>query len=368
MKFARTIVFILLFAVVVAIYLFQVRLAKQTHTVIPDEVNRTVVISKNDLVDRVELRDHLQKTVISLRKENGAWALERPVRYPAEGQVVEGFVIAARMASQQPRLRAEKEWGEYGLTTPEIEVLFTLPGKRVMTLQIGAPAPIGKAVFARWAEERGFFLLPAEMKAMFHQSVYGLRQKRLFRTPVDKIQKIYVEMGEHSCQWKKDDGVWYWIEPVRKFGQKVLAGRMDLVLEGLQSLHAREFQDNNKKSKAELGFFMIHDLISVESEDGPSEKQDEARPSIDSSDRGRGLPAATRQSSWGGKKETFYFGNEVPEENAYFGFLEGEDVVFLVDRTNVIELFDFIRKLEAEDLKPETKDLRSQAEELTLKA
>ena len=347
MKLVRTVVFILLFAGVVAIYLFQARLAIQVLTIIPDEVNRTVVISGNDPIYRMELRDHIQKTQIMLQKEHGAWVLERPVHYPAESQVAEGFVIAARMASRQPRLRAEKEWDEYGLAKPEFEILFDLPEKRAATLLIGAQAPVGKAVFARWAEERGFFLLPAEMKAMFRQSVYGLRQKQLFRAPADRIRKIYVEMGEHRYQWKKDDGQWYWFEPVEKFGQKVPAGRIDLVLQGLQSLHVREFQDNNKKSKAELGFFMIHDLIRVESEDGPPESQDEARP-----------------SSQGGKKETFYFGNEIPEQNAYYGFLEGEEVVFLVDRSKVIEFFDLMRKTQAEDPKLETKDLRPKAGDL----
>jgi len=335
MKLVRTIIFILLFAVVVAIYLFQVRLAKQTLLIIPDEVNRTVSISKNDPIDRVELSDHVQKTKIVLRKKNGVWELERPVHYPAESPVAEGFVIAARMASQQPRLRAEKEWGEYGLAKPEFEILFGLPGKRVVTLLIGAQAPVGKAVFARWAEERGFFLLPPEMKAMFRQSVYGLRQKRLFRAPVETIRKIYVEMGEHSYEWKKEGAQWYWFEPVAKFGQKVPDGRIDLVLEGLQNLHVREFQDDNKKSKAELGFFMIHDCIWVEFEDG--------------------------------KRETFYFGNEVPEKNAYYGFREGEDVVFFVDRANVVEFFDFMRNIRVEDPKLETKDLRPPTKDLTPK-
>jgi len=332
MKLTRTIVFILLFVLVVAIYLFQVRLNKQALTIIPDEVNRTVLISKNDLIDRVELRDNIQKTQIALRKKNGAWELERPVHYPAEDQIPEGFAIAARMASQQTRLKAEKEWGEYGLANPEFEIQFGLPGKRTVTLLIGAQAPVGKAVFAKWAEERGFFLLPPEMKSMFRQSVYTLRQKRLFRTPADRVQKISVEMGEDSYEWKKDGNRWYWFEPVRKLGQQVPEGRMDLVLDALQRLHVREFEDNNKKSKAELGFFMIHDRIWVESEDG--------------------------------SKEAFYFGNEVPEQNAYYGFREGEGVVFFVDRAKVVEFFDLMRKVQVEDPKLETKDMRPETKDL----
>ncbi|MFH1799889.1 MAG: DUF4340 domain-containing protein [Candidatus Omnitrophota bacterium] len=325
MKLVRTIVFILLFAVAGAVYLFQAHLTQQALKIVPDEVNRIVAISKNDPITRVELRNPAQKTKIVLQRTNGAWMIEAPVHYPAEGPIAEGFVTAARMASQQPRLRAEKEWEEYGLAKPEFEILFDLQGKKTATLLIGAQTPVGKAVFARWAEERGFFLLPVEMKAMFRQSVYGLRQKRLFRTPVDKIRKIYVEMGKYSCEWKKDGDDWYWIEPVEKFGQKIARERMNFVLEGLQSLHAREFLDANKKSRAELGFFMIHDCIWVESEDK--------------------------------KRTTFYFGNEVPEQNAYYGFLEGEDVVFFVDRLNVVGFFDLIRKIQATEPKLETKDL-----------
>jgi len=339
MKLVRTIVFVLLFAVVVAIYLFQARLAKQVLTIVPDEVNRIITISRSDPIDRVELRDHIQKTQIALRRENGAWVIERPVHCPAESQVAEGFVVAARMASRQPRLRAEKEWGEYGLAKPEFEIRFDLPEKKVATLLIGAQAPIGKAVFARWAEERGILLLPAEMKAMFRQTVYGIRQKRLFRAPADRIRKIYVEMGKYGYQWKKDGNQWYWTEPVEKFGQKVPAGRMDIVLEGLQSLHVREFLDNNKKSEAELGFFMIHDRIWVESEDGSPSTQ-------------------------GGKKETLYFGNEIPEKNAYYGFLEGEDSVFFVDRAKVIKFFDLMKTVEQDDGK-ETESSKYKAQSAT---
>ena len=166
MKLGRTIVFILLFAVAAAIYGYQTRLAREALTSVPDEVNRSVVITPEDAVDRVALRDNVRKTQIVLRKENGAWGLELPVRYPAESQVVEGFVIAVKMASQRPRLRAEKEWGEYGLAKPELEVLIDRPGKSEATLQIGAAAPVGKMVFARWAEERGFFLFGRRLVAI----------------------------------------------------------------------------------------------------------------------------------------------------------------------------------------------------------
>ena len=313
MKLGRTIVFILLFAIVAAIYSYQARLAREALTYVPDEVNRSVVLSREDVIDRVELRDHVRKTQIVLQKDKGLWMLEVPVRYPAENRVAEGLLVAARMVSKQPRMHAEKEWEEYGLAKPELEITFDLPEKNPVKLLIGSPTPVGRSVFARWDAERGYFLLPSEMKSAFQQSVYGLREKRIFRASPEMFRKIYVEMGKNSYQWVKENGQWYWFEPVEKFGKKVPAGRLEPLLAALQDLYVKEFEDNTKKSKAELGFFMIHDRIRVDLE--------------------------------GGKSQTLYFGNEVPEQNAYYGFREGEGTVFFVDRGKVIEFLDILKSV-----------------------
>ena len=317
MKLGRTIAFILLFVVAAAIYFYQTRLAREALTYVPDEVNRSVVLTREDVVDRVTLRDNVRKTEITLRKEKGGWILETPVRYPAEGQIAEGFLLVARTVSKQPRLHAEKEWQEYGLEKPDLEITFDRPEKKPVTLLIGAPTPVGKSVFAKWDDERGYFMLPSEMKAVFQQSVYGLREKRIFRAPSETFCKIYWEMGKYSFQWVKEGGQWYWFEPVSQFGQKVPAGHLDVVLAALQGLHVKEFRDSNKRSKAELGFFMIHDRIRVSLE--------------------------------GGKTQALYFGNEVPEENAYYGIREGEDTVFFVDRGKVIELFDLLKAVKTDE-------------------
>ncbi len=329
MKLVRTLAFILIFVFAAAVYLFQVRLAKESLKTIPDEVNRNVTLSQNDTIDRIALRDNTQKTQIELQKKDGSWFLEVPVRYPAESGILEGLAATARLASRQPRLRSEKEWAEYGLASPDMEITLGLAEKKTATLLIGMKVPVGKAFYARWAEERGYFLLSSEMKSVFRQSVYGLREKRIFRAAPETYRKITVEMGEHSYQFRKDGPDWYWFEPVAKFGQKVPAGVMYAVLTTLQNLHVKEFLDSNKKSRAELGFFMIHDRIRVEGE--------------------------------GVKTENFHFGNEVPEHNAYYGLREGEDTVFFVDRGKVIELFDLMKKIAPDEGSPAAEDAKTEA-------
>jgi len=318
MKFLRTFVFFLLFVTVALLYAYQKYLAKEALINTPDEVTRNVVLSPEDVIDGVTLIDHVQKTQLILRNGKEGWMMESPVRYPLERGIGQGFAIAGRMASRQTRLRAEKDWGEYGLEKPEMEILFDLPGKKPETLLLGAQAPVGKAVYARWRGERGYFLLSPEMKAMFRQSAYSLREKRIFRVAPEKFRKIYLEMGPYSCQWKKDGGVWYWMEPVSKLGQKASGEEPYVASDAIEGLHVKEFLDNNRRSKAELGFFMIHDRIRVETDDG--------------------------------QVLTLQLGNEVPERSAYYGFVEGDDLVFLVDRGKIIKIFDLVRKIGEREL------------------
>lgn len=310
MNLRRTLLFCFLFALVTGIALYQTRLEKQLQMIAPDEVNRNVFFGNQDTIERVEILDHGRKTETVLNKENGQWYLESPVLYPADAKVAEGVAVTARMASRQPRLRGEKEWDEYGLAKPEIEVRIDVPKKKAETLFIGSPTPFGNAFFARWDSERGYLLLARPMKEVFDQAVYGLREKHVFRTPVGAIRKIYVEMGPRCYQWKKDGGQWYWMEPLSKFGEKMPSGDMDRVLAALQNLYVKKFLDDNTRSRAELGFFIIHDRIKVDSD---SEKS-----------------------------EIFHFGNEVPLENAYYGFRENEGTVFLIDRGKIFAWIDLL--------------------------
>jgi len=298
-----------------AIYFFQTRLEKQALTISPDEVNRNFVLAKTDVPLRLRILDHTAKTETVLEKEGDRWMLTAPVRYPADGRIVGGLVMALRMASERPRLRAAKEWDEYGLAKPGLEMVVEMPGKKAETLKLGAKTPIGNGVYARWDSERGYFLLQGEMGSALRPSAYLLREKRVFRAPPETIHKVSVEMGPNTWQWKKDTGgEWYWMEPIAKLGQKMPAESMGKVLVALQNFYIKEFLDGEKRSQAELGFFIIHDRIWIE-------------PDL-------------------GKTEFFHFGNEVSEQNAYYGLREGEKPAFLIDRMKVIQFLDLLKAVE----------------------
>ena len=221
---------------------------------------------------------------------------------------------------------------EYGLEKPELEIDFDV-SQKPFRLFIGAATPVGKRFYARWEGERGYFLLPSEMKAVFRQSVYGLREKRVFRSPMETARKITVKMGAYSGQWMRDGHEWHWFEPVAHFGQKMPLDSMQKMLNFLQNFYIKEFMDNNRKTSAELGFFMIQDMIRIESEDG--------------------------------RKETFFFGHEVPDRNAYYGLREGEKTVFFVERGKAIELLDLMKKIMPQGAEAQAPEVQKAAPPLT---
>jgi len=317
MKLGRTFIITLLFLIAAAVYLFQRRIDRDImETTVPDEVSRSFSLKTDDEVSSILVRNHSKKTELTMELSAEGWALMSPLTHPADKNVVQGFILALRHAAQQTRLRAEKDWAEYGLEKPALEIeLKTSKGKKGK-LAIGDASPMGNTLYARWTDEQGYILLPVEIKSVFDASVYNLQEKRIFFMPPEQVEKVFIEMGSNTFQWKKENGKWFWLDPVEKLGKELPAGRMDAVLSAVLGLYVKDFLYGNKKTKDELGFYIIQDRISLKSRTGES--------------------------------EIFHFGNEVPVQNAYYGMKDEAGDVFLVERTKVYQLLDLLRAVENE--------------------
>lgn len=317
MKLGRTLVISLLFFVAVALFLFQRRIDKDVLEIVPDEVSRGFVLAPAEQIVRIEILDRVRKTSPGLELSGSGWVLTDPVSCPADLQTVRGLVLALQAAAQRTRIRAEKDWGEYGLEKPDLEVTLVTNKKKTGVLAFGFRSPVGSAVYGRWVPERGYIFLPPEVKSLFETSLFALREKRIFRTPSAELRKVSIALGANAYQWKKEGGKWYWFEPVAKFGVELAAPRMELVLQALYSLHIKEFLEI-KKSDPQVGLQSVKDRIKLEGEDA---------------------------------EEILRFGNEVPRSNAYYGVKDEDEEVFLVDRVNIYRLLDVLRAVENESMK-----------------
>jgi hypothetical protein len=316
MKLGRTVAITLLFAAVAAVYFIQKDIDRESASVVPDEVNRGFSLNDSERVVRIEISDRKADSRITLELLDGKWTILSPVRYLADADAAGGLAASLRLAAKQTRVRAEKDMKEYGFEAPQLEVTMVTDKKKKETLEFGNVSPVGRAVYARWASERGYILLPLEVRSVFECSLYTLIEKRIFREAFENIRKVTIGMGAHDYQWKKENGKWYWLEPVPKFGKELPGSRMEAILGSLWALHIKEFVEGDTRTPAEFGFYVIHDKITLEGK--------------------------------AGAEETLFFGNELLPQNAYYGMKSGEKKVFLVDRVKVFQLLDVLREVENE--------------------
>ncbi len=311
MKISRTVVFLLLLAAAAAAYIYQNRLSLESYGIIPDEIARQVELGTKKWVKSVNVINYEKNINFTVIKTEQNWEMGKPVFSFLESGAAEAMAAAVQMASKQPRLRAEKDWDEYGLKDPRMEINVILSDGKTETLLLGANVPIGKAFYAKWKRERGYFLWQPEMKTVFDKTIYSIRAKRAIRAPAKEWTKIYIEMGAYSVQWKKEGESWYWFEPIARFGDKTSESQIRAVTSAIQGLNKKEFLDDNKKSNADMGFFLIHDRVMVTLENG--------------------------------EQKTIQFGDEIADKDSYYGMVEGEQGVFLIDRKQVIKLFEIVR-------------------------
>jgi hypothetical protein len=330
MKTSVTFTVVLLFLVVSAAFFYLNPFDKpiiQREGVLPAEVSMELLEdqAEDQNINFIQIQNLETKQTITLHRKNEKWQMTFPFSYPAEPQLAEGLVTALKLSKKARKLIPEKNWAEYGLQRPSLKVgIETRPGKRHY-LSFGDASPIGRNVFARWDNEKEYFLVSTDLKKAFERSPYSLRLKQIFRTPLQEISKVRIKTESEQYEMTYQNGKWIWVEPVSRIGESLLKAQTDEILAAISDLNVKEFLDAEKKSASKLGLSLISPSIKI----------------------------------WGkGKeKESLQLGNEVPTKEAFYAKREDEKVLLLVARNNIRQLFQMVEtfaqgKNEQEEAKP----------------
>ncbi len=314
MKASVTITFSALLMVVLAFYFFlmpESRIREPLFKVRGGEPEaRLLPLETADEVERIHLHRKEEGKAIHLQRAGEGWMLKKPVAGPADPVVAEGLVSALTLTTKAKRLTRDKEWKEYGLADPAVKIAVQTqkhPEKR--WIHLGDHAPIGDYIFARGDSEKEYFLLNADLKKVFQVSLYSLRIKKIFKTPLADVSRLFVraDSGNYELSQHGEDGQWFWMEPIALLGEKAKPEHVTKVLAQIRDLHVKEFLDEEKGGKREVGISLI----------------------------GRSVKA------WGKDQQTelLQLGQALPERDAFFAAKEGEAALFLVARGNVSDLF-----------------------------
>ncbi len=314
MKTSITLTSLALFGVVAGIYWYMQPLESPVSEPVAPETGEDFLANQTegDIV-LMQLQDSAKKQTITLERIRSEWFLKYPVFYPADPMMAEGLASAIRLSRKARRLVPEKGWAEYGLERPSLKIgIRQSRSARRRYLYLGDLSPVSPHVYARWDREGEYFLVDQDLKKAFDRSVYSLRQKRVFRTPLAGVAKIRVRtrLGEeYELALQKDR--WVWMEPVELLGAPVDPQTAEEIFRHIQALYVKEFLDDETLWPETLGLSPWGPRVQVSPQSGLAEVID--------------------------------LGSEVKDRDAVYAQRQGEPALLLISREHIQRLFEIAK-------------------------
>lgn len=346
MKASVTYTFVGLFAAVAVCYYFiGTPLSKPAAPLVVSGDGQLLPFTSEQTLRLIQIQNLVRKETITLESAGESWYLRHPANYLADKMMAEGLVSALRVSTKSRRLIREKGWDEYGLSRPDIKIgVEVKENSHRRYLFLGDQSPVANSVYARWDGEEEYFLLDARLKQAFDRTLYSLREKRLIRVPVQSVEKIHMQTFKGSYELSRQDGKWYWTEPVARIGKQVSDEKVYQLLLLLSELHIKEFVDGKSVESKEFGF----------------------------------LRSAPYMQLWTSDKTSIMrVGKEVVEHDAYYAMLEDEKVVLEISKglmDGLFQIFDRVPEKTEEEKKADEPvsltpaPLKGNAEETTEQA
>jgi len=264
----------------------------------------------DDKVQWIQIQNVEERKTLTLTAQEGQWLLKFPVQDKASPAKVQELIQAFLSVEKLRQMNPEKDWEEYGLARPRIKIgLETLKNPR-RYLYLGAPSPVGNVIFARWEDEKSYFLLPQNFEQLFIQSVYDFREKKIFLISEKTIRRLEFKTPAEVFEIENQGAQWVWKQPESMQWAPCPAGDAEALLEHLRGLFVKDFLENI-----------------------PDEES--------------GLAQGVKITLWGDAErlESLELGHEAVVRDAYYARKNGQGSVLLVSREKLNRFIELFRAL-----------------------
>lgn len=249
MKFKKTIILFIVFAVLLAfVLLFEEFKGKDGE----DEEDKLVALSSDD-VQKITLKrkDEIIIFEKSQDEDTEEWIITEPLEAKADKSELD------RLAENFSDLRIERVVEEepedvekYEIPKKEISLWFKDREKPVKIL-IGAENPLDSTFFAKREDETRVVLIPSHLKSTLEKSLFEFRQKEIFRFETDDVKSIALRAKEIRWEAEKKEEEWFFNKPVQALAKE---NKITGILNSLSGLKAKEFVAE-EKGKEEVNKF-----------------------------------------------------------------------------------------------------------------
>jgi hypothetical protein len=188
-----------------------------------------------------------------VRGDKGEWLIEAPVRTPADGAQVKGFLDALLRARRERKISDDvADLQPYGLSRPETTI--TLKGHSPegdRELELGNKNPTEVYYYARMRGEKTLFLISDTIRREAARDLFELRNKSLLTLALGRVQGVEISTAEKRVTLRREgESGWRITEPMSLPAD---GDAIDSFLFRLSRLRAVAFEDAPSKPLAEMG-------------------------------------------------------------------------------------------------------------------
>jgi hypothetical protein len=165
-----------------------------------------------DKIDEIELKSASGDRT-TLTRKGSDWEIAQPVNAPSDQSTASS--IASSLAGLEVQRVVDEnppDLKEFGLASPRLEVAFKSGGQQ-RRLQIGDKTPTGSDLYAKLADAKRVFLIPAYLDSTFNHGTFDLRDKTVLKVDREKLDKLEVVTDTRTERFEKKEGDWHITEP-----------------------------------------------------------------------------------------------------------------------------------------------------------
>ena len=248
MNFKKTIIVAIIFAAVVAAYVWDQRRLKDVET--EKAAAARLVSPARDELTALTIRR--PSGAVTLEKRDGSWMLTEPVQARAAENTVNGILGQLDAAKVEEPFKPEAgKLADFGLTSPTVTVDVRAAGKDyAATVELGRETPAKGQFYAKVGGRDEVFMVPAALRTELTREVEALRDKRLVPGNVNNAAAIELQYGDDRIAAAKRDDQWQLTEP---FAAQADPEAVTSVLRELNNAQAKDFLDTGTQNLAALG-------------------------------------------------------------------------------------------------------------------
>jgi hypothetical protein len=189
---------------------------------------------------------------VRIKRTEGGWELLEPVKTRADRGAVDGIVTSLATARVDREVSATPaSLDEFGLKTPEAEVVVEVKGRAPLGLHVGAKSPTGAWVFGKEPAKPAVVALSEMLVRDLTKPVVELRDRTVLAFDRRGVTQVDLVLGGEGISVESaEGGKWRITKP------RALPADTELMTEFLEKLDqakTKEFVDDAPKSLAPYG-------------------------------------------------------------------------------------------------------------------